>query len=164
MGYQLLAILKEVFRPGKSRHAAKRKGDADALIFGIETMRKYTRLAFELAKFLREQYPECRRPEDITPEMCHAFMETLIARDLAGGTLGIYLAFLRKFDHALRYLGRCPKDAPTLLPTKQEGGSFVVPAPTREFELEPRFKLKVLANIILLASARTSRRASTREN
>jgi integrase len=38
--------------------------------------------------------------------------------------LGRYLAFIRKIDGALRHLGRVPKDAPLLLPTKEQGGIY----------------------------------------
>jgi hypothetical protein len=66
MGYQLLQVLKTAFQPGTSRYQAKQRGEAEALIFGIETIWKYTAEAFELAGFLKEYAPQCRRPEDIT--------------------------------------------------------------------------------------------------
>jgi len=116
LGHQLLQVLKTVFKPGASRHAAKQRGDADVLIFGKETMRKYVAQGFELAEYLKAEYPDCRRPADITPEMCAGFMEALLDRGLAGGTLGRYVAFLRKLDRALRYLGQIADDAPPLLP------------------------------------------------
>jgi integrase len=56
--------------------------------------------------------------------MCAAFVESLVARGVAGGTLGRYLAFIRKLDGALRHLGQVPKDAPPLLPTKEQGGAY----------------------------------------
>src|SRR6185436_6628264 len=112
LGYQLLQVLKAIFRPGYSRHQAKRGGSAAIVINGKETMRKYTAQAFELARFLKADYPNCRYPEDIEPEMCMAFIESLVARGVAGGTLGRYLAFIRKLDGALRHLGCVPEDAP----------------------------------------------------
>ncbi len=124
LGHQLLQVLQAVFQPGTSRHAAKQRGEAEVLIFGKETMRKYTTQAFELAAFVRAQSPECRKPEAITPALCAAFIESLVGRGLAGGTLGRYVAFIRKLDRALRYLGRVPDDAPALLPTKAQGGTW----------------------------------------
>jgi len=123
-GYQLLQVLKAIFRPGYSRHQAKHDGNAAIVINGKETMRKYTAQAFDFVRFLKVDYPDCRCPEDIEPEMCAAFIETLVARGVAGGTLGCYLAFIRKLDGALRYLGRVPEDAPLLLPTKEQGGTY----------------------------------------
>lgn len=124
LGYQLLQVLDSVFRPGASRHTAKQRGEADVLIFGIQTMRKYTDQAFELAEFIKDEFPECRRPSTITPEICAAFMEALVDRGLAGGTLGRYVAFICKLDRALRRLGRVPAGAPPLLPTKEQGGEW----------------------------------------
>jgi hypothetical protein len=124
LGYQLLQVLKAIFRPGSSRHQAKRDGSDAIVINGKETMRKYTSQAFEFARFLKAHYPHCRCPEDIEPEMCEAFIESLMARGVAGGTLGRYLAFIRKLDSVLRHLGRVPEDAPLLLPTKEQGGTY----------------------------------------
>jgi len=124
LGHQLLQVLKAVFKPGTSRHVAKQRGDADVLIFGKETMRKYVAQAFELAAFIKDAYPDCRRPAQITPAMCAAFMDGLVERGLAGGTLGRYVAFIRKLDRALRYLGQVPDDAFPLLPTWEQGGDW----------------------------------------
>lgn len=124
LGYQLLQILKAVFRPGYPRHQAKRNGNATIVINGKETMRKYTAQAFDFARFLKDRYLDCKCPENITPLMCEAFIESLVARGIAGGTLGRYLAFIRKLDGALRHLDRVPTDAPLLLPTKEQGGTY----------------------------------------
>jgi integrase len=124
LGYQLLQVLKAIFRPGYSRHQAKHNGNAAIVINGKETMRKYTAQAFDFARFIKANYPDCRCPEDVEPEMCVAFIETLVARGVAGGTLGRYLAFIRKLDAALRHLGYVPEDAPLLLPTKVQGGAY----------------------------------------
>ena len=124
LGHQLLQVLKAVFSPGASRHTAKQGGQAEIYIFGKETMRKYTTQAFRLAEFLKARYPDCRRPAAITPEMCAAFVETLVASGLAGGTLGCYVAFIRKLDRALRHLDLVPADAPPLLPTRVQGGQW----------------------------------------
>lgn len=43
---------------------------------------------------------------------------------LAGGTLGRYVACIRKLDRALRRLGQVPAGAPPLLPTKEQGGEW----------------------------------------
>src|SRR5664279_1251967 len=83
MGYQLLQVLKTAFQPGTSRQAAKARGDAALRIFSKETMKTYTAEAFALAAYLKEHYPECRRADDIAPEMCAAFMESMISRGLA---------------------------------------------------------------------------------
>ena len=107
------------FQPGTSRQAAKARGDAALRIFSKETMKTYTAQAFALAAFIKTRYPDCRRPDDIAPEMCAAFMESLISRGLAGGTLGRHIAFIRKLDAVLRHLGRRAADAPPLLATKE---------------------------------------------
>jgi integrase len=154
LGHQLLQVLKAVFRPGASRHEAKQRGEADVLIFGKETMRKYTAQAFELAAYLKAHYPECRRPAEITPAMCVAFMESLVERGLAGGTLGRYVAFLRKLDRALRYLGRVPAGAPPLLPTAEQGGQWSFRANTSTLAYDDEQALAVLVEIRATGSAK----------
>ncbi len=124
LGYQLLQILKAIFHPAYSRHQAKHGGNAALVINGKETMRKYTMQAFEFARFLKAHYPNCQCPEDIEPVMCREFIKSLVARGVAGGTLGRYLAFIRKLDGVLRHLGLVPEDAPLLLPTKEQGGVY----------------------------------------
>src|SRR5690606_28612283 len=59
LGHQLLQVLTAVFRPGTSRHTAKQRGEAGVLIFGKATMRKYTAQAFELAEFIKAEFPDC---------------------------------------------------------------------------------------------------------
>lgn len=147
LGYELLKVLKAVFQPGASRHAAKKRGEAGVYIFGKETMRKYTTQAFELAEFLKAHYPDCRRPVAITPEMCAAFMETLVDRGLAGGTLGRNVAFVRKLDRALRHLGRVPADAPALLPTQEQGGQWSFRANTSTLAYSEAEALAILRAI-----------------
>lgn len=122
LGHQLMEILKAIFRPGVSRHQAKHTGDDAYLIHGIATMRKYTEEVFEIGRFIRERFG-CRIPEDITPDMCEAFIENKVNAGCAGGTLGRYQAVIRKLDYAMRHLGRRPKDAPWLLPTREQGGT-----------------------------------------
>lgn len=121
LGHQLMEILKAIFRPGVSRHKAKQRGDEAYWIHGISTMRKYTEEVFEMGRFFRERFG-CCIPEDITPEMCEAFIQSKVEAGCAGGTLGRYQAVIRKLDHAMRHLGRRPKDAPWLLPTREQGG------------------------------------------
>ena len=147
LGHQLLQVLKTAFQPGASRYQAKQRGQSQVLIFGIETMRKYTAEAFELAAYLKEHHPECRRPEDITPEMSAAFMESLIGRGLAGGTVGRYVAVIRKLDAVLRHLGRVPADAPPLLPTQAEGGDWSFRADTSTAAYAPAEALAILSTI-----------------
>jgi integrase len=154
LGHQLLQVLKAVFRPGASRHEAKQRGEADVLIFGKETMRKYTAQAFELAAFLKAHYPDCRRPAEITPAMCAAFMESRIDRGLSGGTLGRYVAFLRKLDRALHYLGRVPADAPPLLPTAEQGGQWSFRAYTSTLAYSDEEALAILREIRARGSAK----------
>ncbi len=122
LGHQFLGLLKTVFKPGRSRHRDKKRGQAHLYIYAKNTMRKYTEEAFTFARFLKENYPECRRPDDVRPEMCAAFIKQLAARKLDGGTIGRYQAMIRKVDSALRYQGSRATDAPHLLPTKAQGG------------------------------------------
>jgi integrase len=147
LGYQLLLVLTEVFRSGASRHAAKQRGEADALIFGVQTMRKYTDQAFELAEFIKGEFPECRRPAAITPEICAAFMEALVDRGLAGGTLGRYVAVIRKLDRALRRVGQVPADTPPLLPTREQGGEWSFRANTSTLAYTEDEALAILGQI-----------------
>jgi integrase len=147
LGYQLLQVLKAIFRPGASRHTAKQRGEADVFIYGKETMRKYVAQAFELAAFIKDAYPDCRRPAQITPAMCAAFMDGLVERGLAGGTLGRYIAFIRKLDRALRYLGQVPDDAFPLLPTWEQGGDWNFRANTSTLAYAETEALAILAQI-----------------
>ncbi len=147
LGHQLLQVLQAVFQPGTSRHDAKQRGEAEVLIFGKETMRKYTTQAFELAAFVRANDPECRQPEAITSAMCAAFIDTLVGRGLAGGTLGRYVALIRKLDRALRHLGRVPDDAPALLPTKEQGGTWSFRANTSTQAYSEAQALEILTEI-----------------
>ncbi len=122
LGHQFLGLLKAVFKPGRSRHLDKKHNKAHLYIYAKNTMRKYTEEAFQFARFLKEHYPECRKPDELSPEMCAAFIKQLVARKLDGGTIGRYQAMIRKVDSALRYQGRRAIDEPPLLPTKAQGG------------------------------------------
>ncbi len=122
LGHQFLGLLKAVFKPGRSRHLDKKRGQAHLYIYAKNTMRKYTEEAFQFARFLKEQYPDCHRPDDVSSDMCAAFIEQLVSRKLDGGTIGRHQAMIRKVDSALRYQGRRATDAPPLLPTKAQGG------------------------------------------
>ena len=154
MGYQLLQVLKTAFQPGTSRQAAKVRGDAALRIFSKETMKTYTAQAFALAAYLKEHYPECRRPDDISPEMCAAFMESLISRGLAGGTLGRHIAFIRKLDAVLRHLDRRGVDAPPLLATKEQGGAWSFRADTSTRAYSEAEAVAILESIQAKGSAK----------
>ncbi len=147
LGHQILQVLKAVFKPGTSRHAAKQRGEAEVLIFGKETMRKYVAQGFELAEYLKAEYPDCRRPAEITPEMCAEFMETLLDRGLAGGTLGRYVAFIRKLDRALRYLELVHDHAAPLLPNAEQGGDWSFRANTSTLAYSETEALAILDQI-----------------
>jgi len=77
---------------------------------------------FDVAHFLRKNYPECRSAKDITPKMVDDFIAAALERRLATGTLGRYQSGIRKLDEAMRPLKIKPADAPPLLPTMQQGG------------------------------------------
>jgi integrase len=79
--------------------------------------------------------------------MCAGFMEGLLDRGLAGGTLGRYVAFIRKLDRALRYLGRLPGDAPPLLPTSEQGGDWSFRANTSTLAYSDAEALAILGQI-----------------
>lgn len=85
-------------------------------------MKKYTAEAFTLAKYIKANNPECRRPEMLTPEICASFIRYLVNCRLDGGTIGRYQAMIRKLDSLLRQLNRLPADGPYLLPTVAQGG------------------------------------------
>ncbi len=122
LGYQFLTLLKAVFKPGRSRHLDKKRGEANHYIYSKNTMRKYTEEAFDFAQFVKEHYQECRHPDDLTPDICAAFVDSLVRRRLDGGTIGRHQAMIRKIDAALQHMGRRHADAPPLLPTIAQGG------------------------------------------
>jgi site-specific recombinase XerD len=89
----------------------------------------------------------CHRPAEITPAICAAFVESLVERGLAGGTLGRYVAFIRKLDRALRHLGQVPADPPALLPTSAEGGQWSFRANTSTVAYTETEALAILRQI-----------------
>lgn len=122
LGFQLHELLKAVFRPGFSRHKAKELGLAPYIITGIGTMRRYVRVGFSLARFVKAHSPDCRRLEQITPAMCSAYIESMLQRGLSDGYIGSHQCGIQKLDNALRYLKRVPADAPRLMPSSQQAG------------------------------------------
>ncbi len=122
LGHQFMKILQAVFRPSMSRKHAKQDGREKPFIMGINTMKMYVREMYDLAHFLRKDYPECRSAKDITPKMVDDFIAAALKRKLATGTLGRYQAGIRKLDEAMRHLKLKPADAPRLLPTMKQGG------------------------------------------
>ena len=122
LGHQFLGVLKAVFRPGRSRHLDKKSGEARLFIYSKNTMRKYTEEAFEFARYIKANCPDCGCPEALTPETCAGFITHLVLRRLDGGTIGRFQSMIRKLDAAMRHLKRRSADAPPLLPTVARGG------------------------------------------
>lgn len=77
LGHQFMKILQGVFRPSMSRQQAKQDGRQKPFIMGINTMRMYVKEMYDLAHFLRKNYPECRSAKDVTPDMIDQFMKRL---------------------------------------------------------------------------------------
>ncbi len=122
LGHQFLGVLKAVFQPGRSRHQDKKSGEAHLYVYSKNTMRKYTEEAFEFARYIKTDFPDCDRPESLTPELCAAFVTHLVQRRLDGGTIGRFQSMIRKMDTALRHLKHRPADARRCCPLLPRAG------------------------------------------
>jgi integrase len=122
LGYQIEAVFKKIFKPGRSRHQDKAMKRADHFIIGIGDMETKLADGYRFARFVQRHWPDVKRPEQITPAMAMAYHEYLVANERAGGYIGRIHATLRELDHALRYLRHVPADRPPLLPYADEDG------------------------------------------
>jgi integrase len=77
---------------------------------------------FLFGRFVKDNWPEVKRVEQITPGMAQAYIDELVRCGRSGGWIGRVCATLRKLDAACRQTGVFPIDAPALLPYQDEGG------------------------------------------
>jgi len=122
LGYQMMKALQGIFRPGASRHNAKRYHRDAELITGINTMRCMSADVHQFARFIRLNWPEVKHLYEVRQEMALAYIEELGNRERSGGRIARVCASLRKLDTACRKAGVFPPDAPPLLPHKDQGG------------------------------------------
>lgn len=122
LGYQMMTALQGIFKPGTSRHQAKRNHRERALITSIGTMKCMAHDVHQFGRFVRGNWPEVKVVAEIRPEMALAYIALLKKRRLSGGGLGRAAASLRKLDTACRKAHIFPPDAPMLLPYKNQGG------------------------------------------
>ena len=122
LGYQMMKALQGNFRPGASRHAAKKHHRDVGLITSISTMRNDSADVHQFSRFIRERWPEVKDLPQVRSEMALAYIEALVARGVSGGHIGRICATIRKLDADCRKDGTFPPDAPPLLPLRAEGG------------------------------------------
>jgi integrase len=122
LGYQMMKALQGVFRPGASRHTAKKYHRDAVLITSISSMRSDSADVHRFARFIRERWPEVKDLPQVRSEMALAYIEALVERDVTGGHIGRVCSTIRKLDAACRKQCIFPPDAPALLPLRAEGG------------------------------------------
>ncbi len=122
LGYQMMKALQGIFRPGASRHAAKRHHRDGTLITGINTMRSMSADVHQFTRFIRRRWPEVKYLPQVKSEMALFYIEALMERHISGGNIGRQCSTIRKLDAAFRKEGTLPSDAPPLLPLRSEGG------------------------------------------
>ncbi len=74
LGYQMMKALQGIFRPGTSRHAAKKHHRDTALITCISTMRSDSADVHQFARFIRERWPEVKDLPQVNSEMALAWI------------------------------------------------------------------------------------------
>ena len=122
LGYQMMKALQGIFRPGASRHNAKRYHRDAELITGISTMRCMSADVHQFARFIRLKWPDVKYLCEVRQEMAQAYIDELGDRERSGGRIARVCASLRKLDTACRKANIFPPDAPPLLPHKDQGG------------------------------------------
>jgi integrase len=122
LGFQMMKALQGIFKPGASRHTAKRRHRDAEQITGISTMRCMSADVHQFARFVRSKWPEVKQLAEVKPEMALAYIEELKQRERSGGRIARVCASLRKLDTACRKAGIFLPDAPSLLPYKDQGG------------------------------------------
>ena len=122
LGYQMMKALQGVFRPGVSRHMAKKYHRDALLITSISSMRSGSAVVHGFARFIRERWPEVKDLPQVRSEMALAYIEVLVERNDSGGYIGRVCSTIRKLDAVCKKDGIFPTDAPALLPLQAEGG------------------------------------------
>ena len=122
LGFQMMKALQGIFRPGASRHLAKKHHREAELITGISTMRCMSADVHQFSHFVRSRWPGVKELAQVRPEMALAYIAELEERELSGGRIARVCASLRKLDAACRKAGNFSQDAPPLLPYRDQGG------------------------------------------
>jgi integrase len=122
VGYQMMAALKLIFRPGGSRYEDKKNQRQDGVIRGIGTMRSNAADVHQFARFIRSNWPDVKDLFQVRPEMAQAYIAELANCERSGGRIGRVCASIRKLDIAAHTAGIFPASALPLLPYKAEGG------------------------------------------
>jgi integrase len=122
LGYQMMKTLQGIFKPGASRHKAKRCHRDAELITGMSTMRSMSADVHQFARFIRVNWPEVKQLSEVRQAMALAYIEELEDRERSGGRIASVCASLRKLDTSCRKAGIFPPDAPPLLSHKDQGG------------------------------------------
>jgi integrase len=122
LGYQMMKALQSIFRPGASRHTAKRCHRDAEVITGISTMRCMSADVHQFARFIRINWPETKHLSEVRQEMALSYIEKLKQRERSGGRIARVCASLRKLDTACRKASVFPPRKPPLLPYKAQGG------------------------------------------
>ncbi|MFZ2096682.1 MAG: hypothetical protein WAV05_08600, partial [Anaerolineales bacterium] len=102
LGYQMMKALQGIFRPGASRHKAKRYHRDAELITSINTMRCMSADVHQFARFIRINWPDVKHLSEVKQEMACAYIEELGDRERSGGRIARVCASLRKLDVACR--------------------------------------------------------------
>ena len=122
LGYQMMKALQGVFRPGASRHLAKKHRRGTMLITSISTMRTDSADVHQFSRFIREHWPDVTDLPQVNSEMALAYIEAMVERGVSGGNIGRHCATIRKLDAVCKKDGTFPPDTPSLLPLRAEGG------------------------------------------
>ena len=149
--------LKQVFHPGRSRHRDKGYNLQSSVIYSISSMEALTANVYQFSRFIKRNWPEVTRLEQVTPEMAQAYVEELVRRERSGGWIWRVCTAIRKLDSACRTAGIFAADAPSLLPYKDQGRGFDSEAeaqPTRQSGLKPSSGLSTRPIPRLLACSR----------
>ena len=87
--------LSAIFHPGRSKHIDKQYGRQSGTIYSIETMRNMSANVHQFGRFVKDNWPEVRRVEQITPGMAQAYIDELVRRERSGGWIDRVLLTLR---------------------------------------------------------------------
>lgn len=116
LSHQGLNILKEIFKPGRSRHIDKINGIEGEYIYSIGSMETKTKDIFRFTKFVKRTWPEIKKINQITRDMAATYIYYRIFVGNSEGYIARIAASIRKLNMAMRKFCLISKDAPTLLP------------------------------------------------
>ena len=77
LGYQMMKALQGVFKPGTSRHRAKRYRREKELITSIATMECMTTDVFQFADFIRENWPDVIFVTEVKSDLIFAQIDAI---------------------------------------------------------------------------------------